>query len=73
MRGIVLDFNENAFVGGRFGNYTCGTCALRQPAWRHVHHNYYNNIERFRTQCSKNLRKIREAEIKEEKFLMKRN
>ena len=36
-------------------------------------HDYYNNIERFRTQCSKNLRKIREAEIKEEKFLMKRN
>jgi hypothetical protein len=32
---LLTDFNENAFVAGRFGDYTCGTCALR-----HTHFSY---------------------------------
>jgi len=38
-----------------------------------IKNNYYNNIEKLRAQCSKNLRKIRTEEIEEENFLIKRN
>jgi hypothetical protein len=32
---LLTDFNENAFVAGRFGDYTCGTCALRYTHFSH--------------------------------------